>query len=629
MDRAALKERGRSTFKHHYWLIVIICLLAAFLGVQYTESLWVAHLETDNNMTSITSDPSADASLTDGTDASTSTDVTTTNSDNDDSPLDLIFKYIFQGNDDAAHQQVKENESNISKNDTNAALGHSRGVFASMVNSVASGSIFVSTYDAIRSIAKSNSIAIGIFIILSLVIYLFFWLFIQKTYLVVSHRMVLEARTYEKVPLRRFLYPIRSKAWLRIAWTMLVEWVMRTLWWLTVVGGVIKTFSYAMTPYIIAENPNMKATEAITLSRRMMQGHKWELFKLQLSFLGWYILSFITLGLSGIFWSNGFHAATIAEYYAYVRGMAKSENIEGTDQLNDTYLYKKPSQEQLDTTYSDAKEALVKVDDSAHEAKKPTGFFGALSEWFGIRLGLSKEVDDWELHKAQDEEANTYRNILAGKVYPGRLSPVPATFKVNVTTQLGAGRSYSLLNLIMMFFIFSFVGWLWEVTVAFISEGVFVNRGTMHGPWLPIYGFGGLIILVLLKKLREKPVALFIGTVILCGCLEYGSSWVLEKTHNGQRWWDYSGYFLNLNGRICAEGLLVFGLGGLAITYVLGPALDNLLNKVNRKALLAIAVVLLVVYVGDQIYSAGHPNIGTGITDTGEKTAQVTSGSSS
>ena len=56
--------------------------------------------------------------------------------------------------------------------------------------------------------------------------------------------------------------------------------------------------------------------------------------------------------------------------------------------------------------------------------------------------------------------------------------------------------------------------------------------------------------------------------VVLCGVVEYFTSYYLEVTQ-GKKWWDYSGYFLNLNGRICAEGLLVFGVGGMAIVYAL------------------------------------------------------------
>ena len=115
---------------------------------------------------------------------------------------------------------------------------------------------------------------------------------------------------------------------------------------------------------------------------------------------------------------------------------------------------------------------------------------------------------------------------------------------------------------------------------------------------------------VVLKKLREKPALEFVAAMVLCGCLEYFSSWYLEMTHDGQRWWDYTGYFLNINGRICAEGLLTFGLGGLAIVYLLAPALDNLLSRIDARKLGIVAAVLLVLYCADQVYSAQHPNVG-------------------
>lgn len=124
-----------------------------------------------------------------------------------------------------------------------------------------------------------------------------------------------------------------------------------------------------------------------------------------------------------------------------------------------------------------------------------------------------------------------------------------------------------------------------------------------------------MAILVLLKKLREKPALEFVAAMVLCGCLEYFSSWYLEMTHDGQRWWDYTGYFLNINGRICAEGLLTFGLGGLAIVYLLAPPLDNLLSRIDARKLGIVAAVLLVLYCADQVYSAQHPNVGAGITD--------------
>ena len=148
----------------------------------------------------------------------------------------------------------------------------------------------------------------------------------------------------------------------------------------------------------------------------------------------------------------------------------------------------------------------------------------------------------------------------------------------------------------------------------FVTNGTLVNRGVLHGPWLPIYGAGGVMILVLLYRFRRNPALFVVLTIILCGLVEYGTGTYLELT-KGIKWWDYSGYFINISGRICAEGLLVFALGGVAITYVVAPALDDLFRKTNKKILTIICVVLLMVFAADLIYSGKHPNTGEGVTN--------------
>ena len=69
-----------------------------------------------------------------------------------------------------------------------------------------------------------------------------------------------------------------------------MKYIYYTLWCVTIVGIAVKRYSYYLVPYIAAENPSMKANEAITLSRKMMAGHKWECFVFELSFIGWQIL---------------------------------------------------------------------------------------------------------------------------------------------------------------------------------------------------------------------------------------------------------------------------------------------------------------------------------------------------
>ena len=169
-------------------------------------------------------------------------------------------------------------------------------------------------------------------------------------------------------------------------------------------------------------------------------------------------------------------------------------------------------------------------------------------------------------------------------------------------------------SLIAVFFAFSMVGWIWEVSLAFVTEGMFVNRGMLHGPWLPIYGSGVAMIAVLLYRFRSKPALEAVAIVVLCGFIEYMTSWLTEL-RTGMRWWDYTGYFLNLNGRICGEGLAVFALGGMAAVYLLVPIIDAAVTRVKPKLLIPVCVVLMVIFAGDFVYSQFHPNAGAGVTD--------------
>lgn len=586
MDRKGMKVAAKKAQRKHYWIIVAICLFASVFGVAYTSS-----------------------TLSVSTNISISTPQTEDSTQSND--MYDVLQDLAVGNENDAREKVKQNQEQIVNNDTDATFGRRRGVIAFLLNSFASGSMVIAVADAINSVTHNGGVSIAVPVILSLAVYIF----VQETYRIVMARMLLEGRSYNKLPASRFFYPIHTRKWPRMAWTMFVENVFLFLWSLTIVGFFIKQYSYRMVPYIVAENPNIEALDAIRLSRRMMKGHKWECFVADCSFLGWYLLNLITFGLSGIFYSNGYNAAFFAEYYVYVRSMAKTTGIAGSEMLNDEYLYFKADPQTLHTTYADVAQSVAQLEQNLVPAPKPHGFTGFLSEWLGIRILHASAVNRYEEYREDLHQMQIGENILNGSIYPGRLASAPMPFKFRESRTISADRSYSLVNLIMMFFIFCFVGWVWEVSLAFISEDMFVNRGTLHGPWLPIYGTGGVIILVLLKKLREKPALEFVAAMVLCGCLEYFSSWYLEMTHDGQRWWDYTGYFLNINGRICAEGLLTFGLGGLAIVYLLAPALDNLLSRIDARKLGIVAAVLLVLYCADQVYSAQHPNVGAGITD--------------
>lgn len=192
-------------------------------------------------------------------------------------------------------------------------------------------------------------------------------------------------------------------------------------------------------------------------------------------------------------------------------------------------------------------------------------------------------------------------------------SETGGTRTVNNIEAAGKGQIGNIWSMVMMFFAMSLMGWLWEAGFHLVMSGSFVNRGFLHGPWLPIYGFGGVMILIVLNRLRKKPLLEFLGIILLCGCIEYGISWLLEQIYGGMRWWDYSDYLLNLNGRICAEGLLAFGFGGMFIVYILAPFLEGLFGRIPKKILVYICMVLMVIFCADLVYSGKTPNIGSGI----------------
>ena len=161
---------------------------------------------------------------------------------------------------------------------------------------------------------------------------------------------------------------------------------------------------------------------------------------------------------------------------------------------------------------------------------------------------------------------------------------------------------YNIFYTFLLFIIYSFIGWIVDVCDVLVVDKKLVNRGFLIGPICPIYGVGVLLMIRLLTRFIDTPLALFILAIAIFMTLEYFTSYIMEKLFNAG-WWDYSNYKYNLNGRICLETTIPFGIGGMIVMYIVNPFITSLLDKVGSNTIITIGIILLVIFVIDLIVS--------------------------
>jgi uncharacterized membrane protein len=134
---------------------------------------------------------------------------------------------------------------------------------------------------------------------------------------------------------------------------------------------------------------------------------------------------------------------------------------------------------------------------------------------------------------------------------------------------------------VIYFFVYSILGYIGEVIYCSIGARRLVNRGFMYGPWLPIYGFGGVAVRMLgawmdhsTSGSTPNPVVVFLLSMVICSLIEYLGSWILQRWFN-VKLWDYSKHHFNINGRVCLLNSSIFGLAGVLLTYVIHPMLSG------------------------------------------------------
>ena len=162
-----------------------------------------------------------------------------------------------------------------------------------------------------------------------------------------------------------------------------------------------------------------------------------------------------------------------------------------------------------------------------------------------------------------------------------------------------------LISLILLFFSYAFIGWCIEVTLKYFQFHRFINRGFLTGPWLPIYGSGAVLITIAVKgaaPLESSIGTTFVLSLLLCGLLEYLTSYVLEKRFHA-RWWDYSQKPMNLHGRVWIGNLILFGLGGVLIVNLINPLLERISRHLSLPAQEVLALSLSAIFLADYVMS--------------------------
>lgn len=152
--------------------------------------------------------------------------------------------------------------------------------------------------------------------------------------------------------------------------------------------------------------------------------------------------------------------------------------------------------------------------------------------------------------------------------------------------------------LFISFYIYGFAGWIWESFICPIfTRHKIKNSGFLMGPIVPIYGVGAIVVSLLFSP-EERYISIFFEGAFVACFIEYITSWAMEKLYH-RRWWDYSDKAFNVNGRVCLEGFLVFGLFSVIAVKFIQPALLHKILQYHSTILIIIATALTTLFIID------------------------------
>ncbi len=414
-------------------------------------------------------------------------------------------------------------------------------------------------FNILRSANAFLSEGAGIGLILTaagLLLAFLYQIFINNLLLIGEKRFFMEIHSYRETMISKIFFLFKLRCLRRPAWVMFCRTLFQSLWDLTIVGGIIKHYEYSMIPFILAENPQISRRDAFFLSRQLTAHNKWRLFLLDLSFAGWTVLSVLTLGLLEFLFVNPYIATCKAELYLSLRRNYVLSRAPGYERLNDSCLEHVPSEDELlirKALYDDSKGPYTKI------------------------------------------------SYFAPEQYPVFLFSVQPPLRA-VRSPLKAGRKYDACTMLFLFHAFSLFGWLLEMLVHLVQNGTFNNDTMFFAPWVPLYGLFGILSLALTKRVVQKPALAFAVCFAVYSLLEYTSNLVSDLLL-GFPFRDYSGFLLNLNGRIYPGGSAVFALLGCGFIYFLAPKWAEQFEKAGRPVRWAVCIILTLLLAADTVFA--------------------------
>ena len=291
-ERKELKSKAKKVVSKNYWTTVVVCFLIALVTGEFGTSI-LGVWQSDDSM-----DPN----------------------------------YILHDNMDKIEIQGHEIKTLISEESMKSVLNETQVKVFEIVEDNLNSALKPQKYifkiwDAITSFYVEQT-KWGILLCIGAVIAFAFTVLVADPLIVGGKKYFLQARKNRNATIGILKEIFQKEHWFHIAMIMFLRNIYTALWYLTIVGGIIKTYEYRMIPYILAENPDINRKEIFALSKQMMRGNKWKTFILDLSFFGWNFLSVLTFGILSILYVNPYNAATMAELYVALKPQAIAEKDE-------------------------------------------------------------------------------------------------------------------------------------------------------------------------------------------------------------------------------------------------------------------------------------------------------------